>query len=92
MTEEHGLRYTIKICVYFLRRPHLPIWSKFPVAWHHIKCGNVPEEVVCVVYHGSQLISFVALALIKWLLGRQIIASIPIHVCLEIKTEQYATV
>jgi len=65
MTEENGFRYTLKTCVHFLRRPHLPIWSKCPVAWHHVKHGNFPEEVVCMLYHGSQLILFMVLALIK---------------------------
>lgn len=87
VTEEQEFRYTLEICVFFLRRAHLHICSKCPVAWHHIKHGNNPEEVVCVICNGSQQFLFMFFALIKWLLGRQIRASISICVCFEIKIE-----
>lgn len=55
MTEIHGFGYPLRICVYFLRRPRQ--------AAHQTQI--VPEEVVCVIYHGFQLILLVVLALTK---------------------------
>lgn len=81
MTEIPGFGYPLRICVYFLKRPHL--------APHQTQI--VPEEDVCVIYHGFKLISLVVLALTKCLLGRQIKASISFPLCLEIKIEWHAT-
>lgn len=77
MTEIHGFGYPLRIYIYFLRRARLaPRQTQI-----------VPEEVVCVMYRGFQLILLAVLALIKCLLGRQITTSISFPICLEIKIE-----
>lgn len=53
--------------------------SSMAMSLHQI--WHIPEKVVCVIYHVSQLILFVHLAPIKGLLGSQN-NSINIHTCL----------